>query len=153
MSTTKKKTSKKKVSKKVAQKKQMTHRLAVKPLSANAMWGWKGRRKFKSAEYLEYQNEIRDTILTLDGDAFTWIFEDSQVCFDVKAGLSNRGADLDNCIKPLLDTYQSMYEDFNDNKVYQLTMEKFIVSKGDEYLEVQVEEYVKDNDNKEDIHS
>jgi hypothetical protein len=46
-----------------------------------------------------------------------------------------------------------MYEDFNDNKVYQLTMEKFIVSKGDEYLEVQVEEYVKDNDNKEDIHS
>jgi hypothetical protein len=31
-------------------------------------------------------------------------------------------------------------------------MEKFIVKKGDEYLEVKIEEYVKDYDNKEDIH-
>lgn len=88
-----------------------------------------------------------------DGDAFEWHFGHSQVCFDIKAGLSNRGADLDNCIKPLLDTYQSMYKEFNDNKVYHITMEKFIVKKGDEYLEVKIEEYVKDNDNEEDIHS
>jgi Holliday junction resolvase RusA-like endonuclease len=116
------------------------------------MWGWKGKRKFKSTEYLEYQNEIRDTILNIDGDKFEWCFGNSQVCFDIKAGLSNRGADLDNCIKPLLDTYQSMYKEFNDNKVYHITMEKFIVKKGDEYLEVKIEEYVKDYDNKEDIH-
>jgi len=88
-----------------------------------------------------------------DGDVFKWHFGDSKVCFHINAGLSNRGADLDNCIKPLLDTYQSMYEEFNDNKVYHITMEKFIVKKGDEYLEVKIEEYVKDNDDEEDIHS
>lgn len=66
------------------------------------------------------------------------------------AGLSNRGADIDNVIKPLLDTYQNVFEEFNDNKVYYLEMHKDIVKKGSEYLSVTMKEYnqPKDEDNK-----
>lgn len=74
-------------------------------------------------------------------DNWEWPFGDSQVTFDVKVGLSNKQADLDNIIKPCLDTYQSMYADFNDNKVYHITLEKFIVPKGEEYLEVSINLY------------
>lgn len=81
-------------------------------------------------------------LLMIDNqDNWEWPFGDSQVSFDVKVGLSNRQADLDNIIKPCLDTYQSMYDDFNDNKVYYVQLEKFIVKKGEEYLDVTITEY------------
>lgn len=86
-------------------------------------------------EYREYQNEIRDELL---GTA--WPYASSMVAFTINAGLSNRAADLDNVVKPVLDTFQSIYDDFNDNKVYEIHMKKDIVSKGDEYLEVIVTE-------------
>lgn len=96
-----------------------------------------GRNKtYKSAAYKEYQNEIWDELKT-HGD-LTWPFGSEQVCFDVEAGLSNRGQDLDNVIKPVLDTYQTIYADFNDNKVYKITLTKSIVKKGEEYLDVTV---------------
>lgn len=122
----------------------MKHRFDLKPLSANAMWGHRGKTTFKSAAYKAYQEEIRDTIMD---DEFHWPFEDKQVTFNVVAGLSNRGADLDNVIKPLLDTYQGMFDAFNDNKVYHLELHKTIVKKGEEFLEVEIAEFT---DNKED---
>ena len=67
-----------------------------------------------------------------------WPFGSDKVIFLVVAGLSNRGADIDNVIKPLLDTFQSMYEDFNDNKVYGVYLLKDIVPKGEEYLDVTI---------------
>lgn len=67
-----------------------------------------------------------------------WPFGKDEVIFLVVAGLSNRGADLDNVIKPLLDTFQSLFEDFNDNKVYGVYLMKDIVPKGEEYLEVTI---------------
>lgn len=95
------------------------------------MFNRRGRTTFKSAEYLAYQNEIRDELMGVD-----WPFGKEQVFFSVVAGVSNRGADIDNVIKPLLDTFQSMYEDFNDNKVYAVHLVKDIVPKGEEYLSV-----------------
>ena len=77
-----------------------------------------------------YQEQIND--LT-DGD---WPFDSELVSVDVVAGFSNRGADLDNVIKPILDTYQLIYDDFNDNKVYKINLEKEIVKKGEEFLDV-----------------
>ena len=67
-----------------------------------------------------------------------WEFGTDQVVFEVTAGLSNRGADLDNVIKPVLDTYQSIYDEFNDNKVYKIKLTKDIVQKGEEYLDVKI---------------
>ena len=73
----------------------------------------------------------------------SWPFGESMVSFDFKVGLSNRGADLDNIIKPILDTFQAVFtvdekKQFNDNKVYHLEMHKEIVPKGDEFIEVTV---------------
>ena len=95
------------------------------------MWGARGRRTFKSKDYLDFQNEIRDELMGTE-----WIFEKNQVSVIIHAGFSNRGADLDNCVKPVLDTYQSIFEDFNDNRVYGITLCKDIVPKGEEYLHI-----------------
>ena len=89
----------------------------VKPLSANKMY-WRGKRR-KTTEYLHYQNEIRDELMGVE-----WPFGTDKVKFNICVGFSNRGADLDNAIKPFMDTYQSVFEDFNDNKVYILHMDK-----------------------------
>lgn len=105
------------------------------------MWGARGKRTFKSKEYVEYQNEIRDELLGV-----SWPFGDDQINVSITAGLSNRGADIDNVVKPVLDTYQGIFEDFNDNKVYCILLSKMIVSKGEEYLDVIMTERTKDED-------
>jgi len=95
--------------------------------------------KQKTADYKNYQNDIRDLIILSDGDQFEWPFgKDEHVYFNVHVGLSNKAADLDNIIKPLLDTYQSMYEPFNDKNVYGISLMKQVVSRGDEYLDVSI---------------
>ena len=119
------------------------HRFNVKPLSANKMFGHRGKTTFKTKDYLEYQNELRDEIRG-EAEEDDWPFASGFVRFNITAGLSNRGADLDNILKPLFDTYQSIYTDFNDNKVYKIEVEKVKVEKGEEFLEVTVEEYTDD---------
>ena len=103
------------------------------------MWNRRGKTTFKSADYLQYQNDIRDQLIGSD-----WPFGSGQVSFNIIAGLSNRGADLDNVIKPILDTYQGVYEDFNDNKVYNIKLEKRIVKRGGEFLDIRIREYESD---------
>ena len=96
-----------------------------------------GRNKtYKTAEYKQYQNDIRDSLMGTQ-----WPFEDMQVSFLIEVGLSNRGADLDNIIKPLLDTFQCIFEKFNDNKVYHCELHKRITKKSEEYLWVRVQPY------------
>jgi Holliday junction resolvase RusA-like endonuclease len=103
------------------------------------MWNRRGKTTFKSADYLQYQNDIRDQLIGTD-----WPFGSGQVSFNIIAGLSNRGADLDNVIKPILDTYQGVYEEFNDNKVYNIELEKRIVKRGREFLDIRIREYESD---------
>lgn len=110
------------------------HKFQVKPLSANAMTG--RNKTYQTAAYTAYQNEIRDSLMGIQ-----WPFGTDPVAFEIEAGLSNRGQDLDNIVKPVLDTYQIIYEQFNDNKVYEIKLYKSIVSKGDEYLHVRIRQY------------
>mgnify|MGYP000465834894 CR=1 FL=1 len=109
------------------------------------MFGRKGKVTFKTPDYVKYQNEVRDGMMEAE-----WLFGDSQVAFDITVGLSNRGADIDNIIKPLLDTYQGIFEDFNDNKVYHLDVTKTIVKKGEEFIDVTVKEY---HEEPEEVHN
>jgi len=114
------------------------------------MFGKKGKVTFKTKDYLNYQNEIRDEILE-EAECDVWPFGASYTTFTITAGLSNRGADLDNVMKPLFDTYQSIYSDFNDNKVYHIEAFKDIVKKGEEYINVTIKEWkdeVPNNNNK-----
>ena len=108
----------------------MEFRLNVKPLSANRMYY---RNKNKTREYREYQQEILDEMRGVD-----WEYEDVPVSFYISVGVSSKAADLDNVIKPLLDTFQAIYEKFNDNKVFRIEAEKEIVEKGKEYVNVKV---------------
>ena len=91
------------------------------------------RGKSKTREYLDYQQEIADELRGVE-----WTMADNPCAFYVEAGLSNRAADIDNVIKPLLDTFQSVYKEFNDNKVYYVELQKHIVPKGEEYIRVRV---------------
>lgn len=90
-------------------------------------------KSIKQRIYIDYQNELRDEIRGVE-----WPFGDDQVEFYIVAGFSNRAADIDNVIKPLLDTYQGIFEEFNDNKVYHAELHKTIVPKGREFLYVRV---------------
>ena len=105
--------------------------IAVKPLSANKMSG--RNKSYQTPEYKAYQQEIRDEL-----EGIEWPFKDNPVSFHVEAGFSARQADLDNIIKPLLDTFQRIYDEFNDNKVYYVELNKKIVAKGEEYLWVRI---------------
>ena len=95
-------------------------------------------KAIKQIKYIQYQNELRDELQGVE-----WPFEDSDFLeFEIIAGVSNRMADLDNVVKPLLDTYQGIFEKFNDNKVYHITLDKHITDKGKEYLYVKVEKWI-----------
>ena len=113
--------------------------LKVKPLSANKMY-YRGKRS-KTKEYLDYQHEIRDELIGVG-----WPFEDKPVSLKLNVGLSNRAADLDNVLKPLLDTLQSIFEEFNDNKVYHIDATKLKVEKGEEHIVIKIERYINENE-------
>jgi len=107
----------------------------IKPLSANKMFVRKGRTTYKTADYKRFQEDMANMLL---GE--TWNFKDKPVLFIVYAGLSNRASDLDNVIKPLLDTYQNIFEEFNDKTVQGIILQRDRVKRGGEYLWVRVAE-------------
>tara|TARA_R110002096_G_C14336823_1_gene701810 strand:- start:313 stop:756 length:444 start_codon:yes stop_codon:yes gene_type:complete len=114
----------------------LKHTFKIKPLSANQMTY--RNKAIKQIKYVEYQNEIRDELAGVK-----WPFASSTLLeFEIIAGVSNKAADLDNVVKPILDTYQSIFEEFNDNKVYHIKLHKQMTAKGNEYLYVKVERWI-----------
>ena len=107
--------------------------IPIKPLSANKMFY---RSKVKTKEYREYQERIKSC---LEDEGHIWKFASDTLKFTVKVGLSSKLADLDNCIKPILDTFQHIYPEFNDKVVAEISMKKNIVNKGNEYLSIKIE--------------
>lgn len=98
------------------------------------MFGKRGRTTFKSKDYLDFQHLCREELVGID-----WPFGKEKVQFVVEAAFSNKAADLDNCLKPLLDTFQSMYEEFDDKMVYGIIANKNLVKRGEEYLDITIE--------------
>ena len=97
------------------------------------------RNKSKTAEYISYQEEFNHcVILEEKTDKPVWPFSTEPVRFDIEVGLSSKLADLDNVLKPLFDTYQTIYEEFNDKTVYEIRATKTLVPRGDEYVSVEV---------------
>lgn len=52
---------------------------------------------------------------------------------------SNKASDLDNVAKPTLDALQHVF-DWNDKYVYEIHMYKELVKKGEERLDIFIEE-------------
>lgn len=100
------------------------------PLSTNKM---SGRRKtYETKEYLEY----RDVIARVAGGSYG-ISKKDLFNLEVEVAYSNKRADADNCLKPLLDSITACVDDdFDDSQVYDIHVRKRLVKKGQEHLNV-----------------
>ena len=110
----------------------LTQRLEEKPLSANAMFTIKRHRTHKYNSYAKRWAEV-----LVDAKLPDDIEDHSEMYFklDMKVGLSSSLADLDNCIKPLLDIIQGNLEGFNDKRVLEIHATRYKARKGEEYIE------------------
>ena len=70
----------------------------------------------------------------------SWQFEktaDLKITFN--SFFSNKASDLDNVLKPSLDALQKVFE-WNDKHVYEIAAYKNLVKKGNERLEIEIEQ-------------
>jgi Holliday junction resolvase RusA-like endonuclease len=86
---------------------------------------WQGRR-FKTPAYKDYENAVLMLLPNI-------LFKLDKVRLNLIFGLSNKGNDIDNGIKPFLDILQKKYG-FNDSIIYELYVKKEIVKKGEEFI-------------------
>jgi Holliday junction resolvase RusA-like endonuclease len=106
-------------------------KIKIKPLSVNLVW--KGQR-FKTKEYKKYEMEMFYLLPKLE-------VPNGRLELNIIFGFSSKGSDIDNCCKPLMDILSKKYE-FNDNLIYKLKVEKVDVAKGEEYIDINIAEYV-----------
>lgn len=98
--------------------------LFTKPLSVNTCW--RGQR-FKTPEYTRYERQIMALLPAIEIE--------SMHTLHIEFGLSNKASDIDNPVKPILDILQKKYG-FNDRDIYELHIKKTIVTKGNEYIQI-----------------
>lgn len=103
-------------------------KINIKPLSVNKCW--QGRR-FKTPDYKRYEKDLLLMLPNFDLEAV--LEESNKLNLYIEFGLSNKGNDIDNGLKPFLDILQKKYG-FNDSKIYKLVVIKEIVKKGSEYI-------------------
>ena len=105
-------------------------KINIKPLSVND--AWKGRR-FKTDIYKDYEQQLLYTLPKIK-------VPEGKLKVKYIFGLSNKGADGDNCIKQFQDILSKKYG-FNDNKIYKWIIEKKDVEKGKEFIEFNINKY------------
>lgn len=102
--------------------------IKIKPLSVNR--AWQGKR-FKTPEYKKYE---RNTLLMLRRiNIPTPPFKVSY-----EFGFSSVLSDIDNPVKLITDILQKKHG-FNDRDIYELSVKKKIVNKGEEYIKFKIE--------------
>lgn len=106
----------------------------IKPLSVNDCW--RGGPRYKTQVYLDYKQELKYKLPRLDID-FT-----KKLSLTMDVGMNGK-MDIDNCVKPFLDTLQEHYG-FNDKQVEQIHLYKNTCRKGHEFINFQLQEL--DND-------
>lgn len=106
--------------------------IKIKPLSVNQ--AWKGR-KFKTDKYKSYILKLNRQLPNIKND-FKGRLKASFVF-----GFSSSASDIDNPLKPLIDILQKKYK-FNDNQIFILNVEKQIVKKGEEFIEINIEKII-----------
>jgi len=57
-------------------------------------------------------------------------------------GVSTKNSDGDNLVKCFQDCLANKYA-FNDNQIYKWEIEKVLVPKGEEFIDFEIEEYIK----------
>ena len=105
------------------------HKLNIKPLSVNK--AWKGRR-FKTNDYKRFEHDLLLILPAID-------VSKSKLKLSLELGFSNKLSDLSNPLKLVEDILAKKYG-FNDRMIYQISMEKEIVKKGQEYIKFNLSE-------------
>ena len=103
-------------------------KINIKPLSINC--AFQGKR-FKTKEYKSYE---RDCLLILPKIKIP----DGKLKISLLFGFSSRLADADNPVKCFIDILQKKYG-FNDNLIYEYSIKKIDVKKGDEFIDFKIE--------------
>ena len=98
-------------------------KIDVKPMSMNAAYS--GRR-FKTKLYKAYETNCMIKMSPME-------IPDGDLELHIQFGVSSRGFDLDNGLKPVIDIMQKKYG-FNDNRIMSISAYKRIVPKGQEYI-------------------
>jgi len=107
--------------------------LQCRPLSANQMHG--RRKTYETKNYLAYR-----TLVAQKAGGIYGISKENKFRVYVEAGFSNKRADADNVLKPLLDALTACIDDdFDDSQVYVIEVKKTIVKKGYEFLRFHME--------------
>ena len=106
--------------------------LPIKPLSVNS--AFQGRR-FKTKEYDKF---ISNCLLLMPNKKLKL---SDMLRVKLTFGFSNKNADIDNPIKMVLDSITKKYG-IDDRYIYGLEVEKKIVTKGDEFIDVTIEDYL-----------
>ena len=105
-------------------------KIQIKPLSVNQVW--QGKR-FKTKKYKSYEKELLLLLPPVKCD----FKRDLKIL--VTFGFSNNASDIDNPLKPMLDILQKKYG-FDDKQVKELNVKKEIVKRGQEFIELQIQE-------------
>ena len=94
-------------------------------------------QEYPTATYKEFYERCMPQLEVLD-----WPFDTEQrLLVRINAYFSNRASDLDNVAKPSLDLLQKAFGSFNDKFVYRLEMDKHLVKRGEEKLEIEITEF------------
>ncbi len=111
--------------------KDLGNKVDIKALSVNKCW--KGRR-FKTEMYEDFERHL-------------WLILNRKINLPegklkliVLFGFSSKGSDIDNPLKPFIDTLQKKYL-FNDNRIYRIEAEKVDVKKGKEFIDFKFESF------------
>lgn len=99
----------------------------IKPLSVNQ--AWRGRR-WKTRDYSDYEKDLLLLLPKMN-------VPNGRLSIKLVFGLSSRSGDLDNPVKPFVDVLQKKYG-FDDKVIYEMHVQKEIVSKGDEYIQFDI---------------
>lgn len=102
-------------------------KIKTKPLSVNRCW--QGKR-YKTDDYKNYELELFYKLPSIQ------VPKEGKLRLELNFGLS-KATDIDNPTKPFLDILQKKYN-FNDNRIYELTIKKEAVKKGEEFIEFDI---------------
>ena len=111
-------------------------KIEVRPLSMNM--AYRGGKRYKTPRYIQFKADCEKLLrpMTIPG---------GELELHIQIGVSNKGFDLDNCLKPFIDILQKKY-DFNDNRIYHIGAYKKIVPKGQEYISFDIFECLRRED-------
>jgi len=99
----------------------------IKPLSVNECW--QGRR-FKTRKYDAYSIMLQHLLPKME-------IPEGMLQVFIEFGFSSSAADVDNPLKPFIDTLQVKYG-FNDKQIKRLIVSKELVKKGNEYIKFEI---------------